>query len=69
MASGDYTYNVRWDIDRDALPSGNADKAVLASDHSEEYSAIQDAIDLQVNTNNPVFAGTLSTGTIDGGTY
>ena len=71
MAVNDYVYaNTQMTFsNRDAEPAGSADKLIQGVYHEIELLAIQDAMDNQINTNNPVMAGTLSSGTIDGGTY
>mgnify|MGYP003638521173 CR=1 FL=1 len=71
MATGDYTYAATQQTfsTRDGLASGNADKTIKGIYHEIELQAIETAMDNQMNTNSPVMAGTLSTGTINGGTF
>lgn len=65
---------------KDSLPSGDSGKIIRGSDFDTEFDAIATAIATKANTASPTFTGTvtipaltftgtLSTGTIDGGTY
>jgi len=65
---------------KDSLPSGDSGKVIRGSEFDTEFSAISTAIATKANTASPTFTGTvtipaltftgtLSTGTIDGGTY
>lgn len=72
MATNDYEYPRAGTLsftDRDAEPVGSPDKQLRGLWHHNELVLIKSAMDDQVNTNNPVFVGTLSSGAIDGGTY
>jgi len=65
---------------KDSLPSGDSGKVIRGSEFDTEFNAISAAIASKANTASPTFTGTvtipaltftgtLSTGTIDGGTY
>ena len=65
---------------KDSLPSGDAGKIIRGSEFETEFDNISTAIATKADTTNPTFVGTvfipnltftgtLSTGTIDGGTY
>jgi hypothetical protein len=65
---------------KDSLPSGDSGKVIRGSEFDTEFNAISTAIATKANTASPTFTGTvtipaltftgtLSTGTIDGGTY
>ena len=65
---------------KDSLPSGDSGKIIRGSEFTTEFNNISTAIASKANTANPTFTGTvtipaltftgtLSTGTIDGGTY
>jgi len=65
---------------KDALPSGDPAKIIRGADFSAEFNNIATAVASKANTASPTFTGTvtipaltftgtLSTGTIDGGTY
>ena len=65
---------------KDSLPSGDSGKIIRGSEFDTEFNAIATAIATKANTASPTFTGTvtipaltftgtLSTGTIDGGTY
>ena len=65
---------------KDALPSGDPAKIIRGADFSAEFNNIATAVASKANTDSPTFTGTvtipaltftgtLSTGTIDGGTY
>jgi len=65
---------------KDSLPSGDSGKIVRGSEFETEFDNISTAIATKADTANPTFTGTvaipnltftgtLSTGTIDGGTY
>ena len=71
MATNDYIYaNTQMTFSaRDAEPAGSNDKIVRGLYHETELLAIEAAMNLQINTNNPEMVGTLSSGTIDGGVY
>lgn len=65
---------------KDSLPSGDSNKVVRGSEFETEFDNISTAIATKADTASPTFTGTvtipnltltgtLSTGTIDGGTY
>jgi hypothetical protein len=65
---------------KDSLPSGDSGKIIRGSEFETEFDDIATAIATKANTASPTFtgtvtipnltfSGTLSTGTIDGGTY
>jgi len=65
---------------KDSLPSGDSGKIIRGSEFDTEFDAISTAVATKSNTASPTFTGTvtipaltftgtLSTGTIDGGTY
>lgn len=65
---------------KDTLPSGNPAKIIKGSEIDAEYTAIQTAVATKSDTASPTFTGTvtaptlnvtgtLTAGTIDGGTY
>jgi len=65
---------------KDSLPSGDAGKIIRGTEFNTEFDAIAVAVATKANTASPTFTGTvtipnltftgtLSTGTIDGGTY
>ena len=65
---------------KDTLLSGDSGKIIRGSEFETEFDNISAAISTKANTTSPTFAGTvtisalmfsgtLSTGTIDGGTY
>ena len=65
---------------KDSLPSGDSGKIIRGSEFETEFDNISTAIASKANTASPTFTGTvvipnltftgtLSTGTIDGGTY
>ena len=65
---------------KDTLASGNPAKIIKGSEIDSEYNAIQTAVATKANTASPTFTGTveapnitvtgtLTAGTIDGGTY
>jgi hypothetical protein len=65
---------------KDSLPSGDSGKIIRGSEFTTEFNNISTAIASKANTASPTFTGTvtipaltftgtLSTGTIDGGTY
>ena len=65
---------------KDALASGNANKIVRGTEIDTEYTNIATAVNSKSNTANPTFtgtvnaaivtvSGTLTAGTITGGTY
>ena len=65
---------------KDSLPSGDAGKIIQGTEFNTEFDAIAVAVATKANTASPTFTGTvtipnltftgtLSTGTIDGGTY
>lgn len=65
---------------KDSLPSGDAGKVIKGTEFEEEFDAIAIAIATKSDLASPTFTGTvtipaltfngtLSTGTIDGGTY
>ena len=66
--------------DKDSLPSGDPAKIIKGSEFTVEFNNIATAVASKANTDSPTFTGTvtiadlnfigtLSTGTIDGGTY
>jgi hypothetical protein len=65
---------------KDSLPSGDSGKIIRGSEFDTEFNDIATAISSKADTASPTFTGTvtipaltftgtLSTGTIDGGTY
>ena len=65
---------------KDSLPSGDSGKIIRGSEFETEFDNISTAIASKANTASPTFTGTvimsnltftgtLSTGTLDGGTY
>ena len=65
---------------KDSLPSGDAAKVIKGAEFEDEFDAIAVAVNSKADTASPTFTGTvtmagfaftgtLSTGTIDGGTY
>jgi len=65
---------------KDSLPSGDSGKIIRGSEFETEFDNISTAIATKADTASPTFTGTvtipaltftgtLSTGTIDGGTY
>ena len=65
---------------KDSLPSGDSGKVIRGSEFDTEFNAIATASATKANLASPTFTGTvtipnltltgtLSTGTIDGGTY
>lgn len=65
---------------KDSLPSGDAGKIIQGTEFNTEFDAIAVAVATKADTASPTFTGTvtipnltftgtLSTGTIDGGTY
>jgi hypothetical protein len=65
---------------KDSLPSGDAGKIIRGTEFNTEFDDIATAVATKANTASPTFTGTvtipnltftgtLSTGTIDGGTY
>ncbi len=65
---------------KDSLPSGDSSKVIRGSEFDTEFNAIATANATKANIASPTFTGTvtipaltftgtLSTGTIDGGTY
>jgi hypothetical protein len=65
---------------KDSLPSGDAGKIIQGTEFNTEFDDIATAVATKANTDSPTFTGTvtipnltftgtLSTGTIDGGTY
>ena len=65
---------------KDSLPSGDSGKIIRGSEFTTEFTNISTAILSKADLNNPqftgtvtipalTFTGTLSTGTINGGTY
>ncbi len=65
---------------KDSLPSGDSGKIIRGSEFETEFDNIVTAIASKADTESPTFTGTvtipnlnftgtLSTGTIDGGTY
>lgn len=75
----DYTKTTNFTA-KDSLPSGDSGKVIRGSEFDTEFTAISTAIATKANIASPTFTGTvtipalaftgtLSTGTIDGGTY
>ncbi len=65
---------------KDSLPSGDSGKIIRGTEFSTEFTNIATAVASKANTASPTFTGTvtipaltftgtLTTGTIDGGTY
>ncbi len=65
---------------KDSLPSGDSGKVIRGSEFDTEFNAIATAVTSKADLASPTFTGTvtipalnftgtLSTGTIDGGTY
>lgn len=54
---------------KDDLVTGNPAKLVKGTEINTEFDAIATAVQTKINLNNPSFTGTMSGGTIDGGTY
>ena len=65
---------------KDSLPSGDSGKIIRGSEFETEFDAVSTAIATKADLASPTFTGTvtipaltftgtLSTGTIDGGTY
>ena len=54
---------------KDTLSTGNAAKLVKGTELNSEFDAIATAVQTKINLNNPSFTGTMSGGTVDGGTY
>jgi hypothetical protein len=65
---------------KDSLPSGDAGKVIKGTEFDNEFNDIATAVATKANTASPTFTGTvtipaltftgtLSTGTVDGGTY
>jgi len=54
---------------KDDLTTGNPAKLVKGTELNSEFDAIATAVQTKINLNNPSFTGTMSGGTIDGGTY
>jgi hypothetical protein len=65
---------------KDSLPSGDAGKIIQGTEFNTEFDAIVAAVATKADLDSPTFTGTvtipaltftgtLSTGTIDGGTY
>lgn len=65
---------------KDSLPSGSDGKIIRGSEFTTEFTNISTAISSKADLNNPqftgtvvipalTFTGTLTTGTINGGTY
>lgn len=74
-----YTKTTDFDV-KDSLPSGDAGKVIKGSEFETEFDNIATAIATKADIAGPTFtgtvtipaltfSGTLSTGTIDGGTY
>ena len=75
----DYTKTTNFTA-KDSLPSGDSGKVIRGSEFDTEFTAISTAIATKADLASPTFTGTvtipnltltgtLSTGTIDGGTY
>jgi hypothetical protein len=54
---------------KDTLTTGNPAKLVKGTEINTEFDAIATAVQTKIDLNNPSFTGTMSGGTIDGGTY
>jgi len=54
---------------RDGLAPGNAEKGIKGVQFDPEFLALVTAVSSKLNIANPTFTGTMSGGTIDGGTY
>tara|TARA_R110000868_G_scaffold16625_2_gene74038 strand:+ start:771 stop:971 length:201 start_codon:yes stop_codon:yes gene_type:complete len=54
---------------KDALIAGNPLKVIKGSDFGVEFDNIQIANNSKANIDSPTFTGTLTAGTITGGTY
>jgi hypothetical protein len=65
---------------KDSLPSGDSSKVIRGSEFDTEFNALATAVTSKADSASPTFTGTvtipaltftgtLSTGTIDGGTY
>jgi len=54
---------------KDTLSTGNPAKLVKGTEINAEFDAIATAVQTKINLSNPSFTGTMSGGTIDGGTY
>lgn len=66
---------------KDSLPSGNPAKLILGTEIDVEFEAIEDSIATKLDSTNPTMtgtvtvtgdldvSGTLTAGTIDGGSY
>ena len=75
----DYTKTTNFTA-KDSLPSGDSGKIIRGSEFDTEFNAIATAVTSKADLESPTFTGTvtipalnftgtLSTGTIDGGTY
>jgi hypothetical protein len=64
----DYTKATNFAV-KDTLTTGNPAKLVKGTELNAEFDAIATAVQTKINLNNPSFTGTMSGGTIDGGTY
>ena len=75
----DYTKTTNFTA-KDSLPAGDSGKVIRGSEFDTEFNAISTAIATKADLASPTFTGTvtipaltftgtLSTGTIDGGTY
>ena len=75
----DYTKTTNFTA-KDSLPSGDSGKVIRGSEFDTEFTAISTAVATKADLASPTFTGTvtiptltltgtLSTGTIDGGTY
>jgi hypothetical protein len=64
----DYTKATNFAV-KDTLTTGNPAKLVKGTEINAEFDAIATAVQTKINLNNPSFTGTMSGGTIDGGTY
>ena len=54
---------------KDTLPPGDTQKVIRGSDFEPEFVNIETAVNSKANSANPVITGTVSGGTIDGGTF
>ena len=65
----DYVYQDGKFGNKDLLPPLDPSKILIGADFEEEFPKIEAAVNSKMNTLNPVVSGTMTGGTIDGGTY
>jgi hypothetical protein len=65
----DYSYQTGKFSDKDLLQPGDPNKTIYGADFEPEFLNIQTAVNSKLNIANPTFTGTMSGGTINGGTY